>query len=149
MTPLQIFLARAYSGVAESQRHRTMKQLVRRELEEESYSVIEEPLWPPSRRLHWSRYRPDLLGYRRTDGSEELAVVECETHPGMKRFRAKNYRSVWFQSSLLADGRVRRILAVPKGRLKSVDMRLRDQWEIWVLGDGVLEKIGTSTALRP
>lgn len=130
--------------MAESETHRTMKRLVRGELEGESYAVIEEPAWPPSRRLSWSRYRPDLLGFRRVGGSEELAVVECETHPSMKRFKAKNYSSLWFQSTLIADGSVRRILAVPRGRLRRVDLRLRDQWEIWVLGDTIVEKVGTT-----
>jgi hypothetical protein len=111
-----------------------MKGIVRGELEQESYRLLEEPLYPPSKRISWSTYRPDLLGFRSDSTTEEVVIVECETHPSMKRFRSKNYSSLSFQPSVLRDGRIRRILAVPRGRLHSVDLRLRNQWEIWVLG---------------
>jgi hypothetical protein len=118
----------------ESAVHRSMKALVRAELESESYTVVEEPLYPPGRRLHWSRYRPDLLGYRRKGDEEEVVLVECETRPNMRRFGAKNYSSVWFQPFLFREGGMRRILAVPQGKLGKVDMRIRDGWEVWVIG---------------
>jgi len=111
-----------------------MKAIVRRELETESYVIVEEPLFPPSRRLSWSAYRPDLLGYRRGSDSEEVVLVECETHPDMKRLKAKNTSSVSFQSFLFRRGSVRRILAVPQGSLRSVDMRVRGEWDVWVIG---------------
>ena len=111
-----------------------MKAIVRRELERDRYAVIEEPLFPPGGRVYWSSYRPDILGYRSEEGKEELVLVECETHPNMRRFRAKNSSSVWLQSRVHARGSLRRILAVPQGRLSSVDMKVRDKWEIWVLG---------------
>jgi len=61
----------------------------------------------------------------------------------MRRFSLKNHSSVWFQPYLFSRGSVRKILAVPQGRLRAVDMRLRDKWEIWVLGaTGPLEKVG-------
>jgi len=120
--------------VAESNLHRSMKCMVRAELESEGYLLVEEPLHPPTRRISWSSYRPDLLGFRRDSASEEIVIVECETRPSMNRFRAKNYSGLWFQTSILRDGRIRRILAVPSGRLDSVDLRLRDEWEVWVLG---------------
>ncbi|MBI3859631.1 MAG: hypothetical protein HY296_05255 [Thaumarchaeota archaeon] len=128
-------------GVAESSVHRSMKDVVRRELERESYRVVEEPLYPPGRWLWWDSYRPDLLGYRREGQTEEIVLVECETHPNMKRFSRKNYRSVWFQPGLFLMGSVRRILAVPRGGLRGVDMKLRNGWEIWVVGrDAPMEK---------
>ncbi len=72
---------------------------------------------------------------------EELVLVECETHPNMKRLGAKNFSSVWFQPYLFRRGSVRRILAVPQGRLGSVDMKIRDRWEIWVVGpNSAMEK---------
>jgi hypothetical protein len=111
-----------------------MKLIVRRELEEESYSVQEEPLFPPTRRVSWTSYRPDLLGHRNEGGEEEFVIAECETHPNMRRFRAKNFSSVWFQPYLFQTGSIRRVLAVPQGSLPAVDLGLRDQWEIWVLG---------------
>ena len=127
-----------------------MKAIVRADLERERYSVLEEPLFPPWTKTSWNSYRPDLLGYKSEGGLEVLALVECETRPSMKRFRSKNYSSVWFQPGLFRNGSVRRILAVPQGSLRDVDMRLRDSWEIWVLGGKTpLEKIKTHDAGLP
>lgn len=120
--------------MAESATHRAMKSVVRRDLEQENYTGIEEPQLPPGKRVSWSSYRPDLLGYRSEGGREELVLVECETHPNMKRLGSKNFSTVWFQPYLHVEGSLRRILAVPQGRLKAVDMKFRDEWEIWVLG---------------
>ncbi len=120
--------------MAESLVHRRMKSIVRGELEHENYSVLEEPPFPPNRRISWSAYRPDLLGYRVERGEEELVIVECETHPSMRRFELKNHSSLWFQPFLFQRGSIRRILAVPQGKLGAVDVRLRREWEIWVLG---------------
>jgi len=120
-----------------------MKRIVREELEQERYTMVEEPLFPPGRRVSWFSYRPDLLGYRRDQGGEEIVLVECETRPNMRRFGLKKYSSVWFQPRLFLKGSVRRILAVPQGRLANVDMSLRDSWEIWVIGpDSPMEKAG-------
>lgn len=136
-------------GVAESSVHRSMNVIVRGELERERYAVVEEPLYPPGKRVSWYSYRPDLLGYRSQDGTEELVLVECETHPNVKRFASKNYSSVWFQPFLFRKGSVRKILAVPQGRLRGVDLGIRGSWEIWVLGDKrPVEKIRT-TAKNP
>ena len=130
--------------VAESQVHRSMKAIVKNELEEERYAVVEEPLYPPGEKVSWSAYRPDLLGYRSEDGTEELVLVECETHPNMRRLGAKNCSSVWFQPYLFRRGSVRRILAVPQGTLRSVDMKIRDKWEVWVVGaNSAMEKFPT------
>jgi hypothetical protein len=52
----------------------------------------------------------------------------------MKRFQAKNFSSVWFQPFLFQTGSIRRVLAVPRGTLGAVDLRLRTEWEIWILG---------------
>ena len=120
--------------MAESQTHRSMKAVVRHELERERYAVVEEPLFPPSVKVSWFSYRPDLLGYKSEDGMEELVLVECETRPNMKRLRGKNVSSVTFQPFLFRRGSVRRILAVPRGKLRSVDLRIRDSWEVWVVG---------------
>ncbi len=69
--------------------------------------------------------------------------MECETYPNMRRFGSKNYASVWFQPYLFRRGSVRRILAVPQGKSRGVDMRLRREWEIWVLGQkSPVEKLG-------
>src|SRR5579864_5196475 len=126
----------------ESDLHRSMKSMVRCELELDHYRVVEEPLFPPSRRISWVAYRPDLLGFRSDGRVDEIAVVECETHPSMTRFISKNHSSLWFEPSIFHEGSIRRILAVPRGRFHAVDLRLRHQWEIWVLGSArPLEKI--------
>jgi hypothetical protein len=111
-----------------------MKDTVRGELELEQYRVVEEPLFPPAKWVSWSGYRPDLLGYRLSMDNEEIVIVECETHPNMRRFRSKKYSSLWFQPSILRKGSIRRILAIPQGKMRSVDMKLRIDWEIWTIG---------------
>lgn len=124
-----------------------MKSVVRCELERDGYRLLEEPLFPPSRRLSWFSYRPDLLGVRRDELVEEIVIVECETHPNMRRFRSKNYSSVWFQSTITREGKVRRILAIPRGTLDRVDLTLRDLWEVWILGERrPMERFGTFSA---
>jgi hypothetical protein len=131
-------------GVAESDIHKSMKAIVRSELERENYSVVEEPLFPPGEKASWNSYRPDLLGYKSEGRDEELVLVECEAHPNMKRFGAKNHSSVWFQPYLFRRGSVRRILAVPQGKLGAVDLRVREKWEVWVLGGiSTMEKFDT------
>jgi hypothetical protein len=125
---------RLVSGVAESDLHRSMKSMVRRDLEVQDYRVVEEPLHPPVDWIHWEAYRPDLLGHRSDDRSEQVVIAECETHPNMLRFAAKNYSSLWFEPSVTCEGSIRRILAVPRGRLSGVDLGLRRGWEIWILG---------------
>jgi len=120
--------------VAESAVHRSMKAIVKEALEAERFAVVEEPLFPPGDKVTWASYRPDLLAYRSEDGAEELVIVECETHPNMRRLRSKNFSSVWFQPFLFREGSVRRILAVPQGKLGSVDMKIRNRWDVWVIG---------------
>ena len=120
--------------MTESDLHRSMKQVVRQELESDHYRVLEEPLFPPARWIHWEAYRPDLLGLRYDDYSEELVIVECETRPTMKRFSTKNFGSLWFEPSVLRNGSIRRILAIPRGRFSLLDLRIRRRWEIWVIG---------------
>ena len=130
----EILLAEISICVAESRVHRSMKAIVKAELVREDYAVIEEPLFPPGGRVSWSSYRPDLLGYKSGRGTEELVLVECETHPSMRRLQAKRYRTVSFQTYLSRRGSLRKILAVPQGKLGSVDMGIRREWEVWVVG---------------
>jgi hypothetical protein len=121
-----------------------MKLLVREELEKGGFVVLEEPKFPPSTRMYWSSYRPDLVAYRIGETGEELAVVECETHPNMGRFVSKNFGSLWFQPYLFKRAMVRWILAIPQGKLQLVNLELRRQWEIWILGrSGPISRIGT------
>ena len=123
-----------------------MKDIVREQLERDNYRVVEEPPFPPARWISWSTYRPDLLGYRSDGRTQELAIVECETHPSMNRFKSKNFSSLSFQPSIFTEGSIRRILAVPQGKLRAVDLALRRNWEIWVLGNrGPVEKMARLT----
>ena len=91
-------------------------------------------MFPPGEKVSWFSYRPDLLAYKSEDGMEELVLVECETHPNMKRLRKKNVSSVTFQPFLFRRGSERTIQSVPRGKLRSVDLRIRDSWEVWVVG---------------
>lgn len=128
----------------ESPTHKHMKAVVKGELEKEGFGVVEEPPFPPADWISWSTYRPDLLGFRVQERKEEIAIVECETRPSMRRFASKNYSSLWFQPSVLSTGSLRRILAVPRGKLCAVDLRLRSGWEIWVIGnEGLSERVPT------
>jgi hypothetical protein len=45
----------------------------------------------------------------------------------MGRFRLKNFSSLWFQPFFFQSGSIRRILAVPQGRLRALDLELRDE----------------------
>jgi hypothetical protein len=127
--------------VAESALHLTMKANVAAELSSQGYSIYEEPLHPPTSRLSWFAYRPDLLGVRVTDGAEEFVFVECETKPRTRRISSKNLRSVGLQSSLFRAPRLKKILVIPRGRLRAVDRELRTSWEIWLASDGGFYKI--------
>lgn len=123
--------------MAESEIHRTMKAVVKGALMRDDYVMFEEPVSPPEERMSWSSYRPDLLGYRFKEGTEELVLVECETHPNMRRLSAKRHRTVMLQPRLFDRGSVRKILAVPRGKLHSVDMKIRSEWEVWVVASNL------------
>ena len=92
-----------------------MKSMVHGDSELDRYRVLEEPAYPPLRTMSWSAYRPDLLGFRSDVRWDEIAIVECETRASMTRFLSKNYSSLWFEPSVLHEGSIRRILAVPRG----------------------------------
>lgn len=131
--------------MTESGLHRSMKAIMKAELESEDYQVMTEPAFPPANWVHWESYRPDLLGLRSDETSESLVIAECETHPSMRRFSAKHYGSLWFEPSVLREGSIRRILAVPRGKLSALDLTLRRGWEIWVIGKtGPMLKIPTA-----
>jgi hypothetical protein len=109
-----------------------MKESASRQLAEEGYSVFFEPPYAPSRFLSWASYRPDLFGIRASDGSQEYALVECETRPSGRRLSSKNFRSVDVQMRLNSSLSLRRILVVPRGTLARVDSSMRFSWETWI-----------------
>ena len=127
--------------MSESPLHRSMKAVVASELTKEGYEVIEEPLWPPNRFLSWEAYRPDLLGLVNTDFKEEYALVECETKPRTTRLLMKNIWRVELQSKIDRQPRLRRILVVPRGKLGTLDPKLRRFCEIWVADKADILKI--------
>lgn len=118
-----------------------MKSSVAEELEKENYLIFEEPLFPPSRDITWHTYRPDLFGVRASTVSKEYAFVECETRPNIHRLRRKRYDTISVQTDLQRPSSVRRILAVPRGKLTAMDLRVRHDWEVWIVGERVFTKI--------
>ena len=122
--------------MGESVLHRRMKEGVSRALEEEGYSVFFEPPSAPSRFLTWDSYRPDLFGIRARAGSQEYALVECETRPSGRRLASKNFRSLDVQTRLNSVLSLRRILVVPRGTLASLDSSVRRSWETWIYEGG-------------
>ncbi|MDA4128213.1 MAG: hypothetical protein OK422_01915 [Thaumarchaeota archaeon] len=127
--------------MAESDLHRRMKSLVTEDLEKEGYWMVEEPLFPPGEEVSWFGYRPDLFGVRAAPGSKDYVVVECETHPNMKRLLAKRFSTLSIQSELSHHCGVKKILAIPSGTLQCLDMGVRKEWEVWVIGIRNLMKI--------
>lgn len=124
----------------ESQLHLRMKDRVSRELEVEGYTVFYEPSFPPSRFLTWSSYRPDILGVRTGAAGQEYVFVECETRPSGRRIAGKNFASVDVQARLNSDVSLRRILVVPRGKLRGVDRATRRSWETWIYCESSLER---------
>jgi len=118
--------------MGESDLHRHMKERVSRQLVDEGYSVFFEPPFAPSRFLTWASYRPDILGIRAGPGTQEYALVECETNPSTRRLDSKNFRSVEVQARLNSELSLRRIVVVPRGTLRSLDPSVRRSWETWV-----------------
>ena len=106
--------------------------------------MVLEPKSPPDADVNWSEYRPDVFGTRLRANCKDHVLVECETEPSMTRFRSKNYVSLTFQTRLFGDDTLRRILVVPHGKLKTVDLKLRSSWEIWIVG-----KCGITLRLPP
>jgi hypothetical protein len=118
--------------MAESELHHRMKEGASEALAAEGYRVFFEPRFAPSRFLTWEAYRPDVFGVKSAAGRQEYAMVECETNPSTRKLVAKNFTSVDVQTRLNADFALRRILVVPRGRLRSLDPSVRLAWETWI-----------------
>jgi hypothetical protein len=127
--------------MAESDLHRHMKALISKDLEGEGYWMMEEPLFPPGEEVSWFAYRPDLFGVRASGGSRDYVIVECETHPNMKRLLAKRFSSLSIQTQLARHCGLKKILAVPSGTLSAIDMGIRREWDVWIVGNRSLMKI--------
>lgn len=122
-----------------------MKEAVSSELSREGYAIFFEPRHAPSRFMTWVSYRPDVFGIRAPAGRQEYALVECETHPSTTKLASKNFLTVEVQARLNSDLGLRRIVVVPRGRLRSLDSSVRRYWETWTY-DGVgLQKFQSAT----
>ncbi|MBI2185459.1 MAG: hypothetical protein HYU39_10950 [Thaumarchaeota archaeon] len=119
--------------MSESPIHKAPKETVARDLNNEGYRVFFEPLYSPLENIDWRRYHPDLLAVRKRPEGEDIVVVECETKPNIRRLESKNLASLRIQSKLFHQAHLRRILVIPAGRLGSLDLKVRREWEIWIV----------------
>ena len=118
-------------GVAESGLHRFLKRAVAQTLQEQGFSIYFEPEWSPIDLLEWERYRPDIFGIKSRHRVDEYAFVECETNPSSRRILKKNVASIAIQTRLLRKTKSRKILAVPRTKVESLDSSVRKLWEVW------------------
>ncbi len=117
----------------ESDRHRFLKEAAVRVLEQEGFTIYLEPGWSPIEFLKWSRYRPDILAARRRGENNDYRLVECETKPRLRRILAKNTGSISVQATLLGKTQISKVLVIPTGTLKALDMKIRRNWTIWLI----------------
>ena len=103
----------------------------------EGYEIYIEPDITPLDRLHWSRYRPDLLGVARDQTHFFIVLVECETRPSyrnVKRKSSKIRRRLTFQRRLDESHNIRLLLVIPPGNLRRISRGyIRELWEIWII----------------
>jgi len=117
--------------------HELLKEVVFTELEREGYHLYVEPAEPPSWRLHWSQYRPDIFGVFSNEVESLFVLVECETNPGIRRIRGKISKircSLNIQKRLNERHVLRLLLVIPSGMLRRVNCpELRKFWDIWII----------------
>jgi hypothetical protein len=123
--------------VAESELHLRLKDDASRELQKDGYKIFYEPAFPPLPGVGWSAYRPDLFGQRDSSDGEDFVLVECETHPSMRKLAMKNSSRIWMQTHISHSDRLRRILVIPPGSLRRLDLSVRQKWEIWIVEEGI------------
>jgi hypothetical protein len=139
----------------ESRLHELLKDAALAELEREGYYLYVEPSDPPSWRLNWSLYRPDIAGTLADEVEFWFVLVECETKPSIRRIRRKISKirnSLTFQNRLNETYLFRLLLVIPAGMLERVncsDIRLR--WEIWIVNyrGEIIHKIPRKECARP
>jgi hypothetical protein len=139
----------------ESRQHELLKEAALTELEKEGYYLYVEPSDPPSWRLDWSLYRPDIAGTFTNEAEFWFVLVECETNPNIKRIRRKVSKikgRLTFQNRLNETYLFRLLLVIPAGMLNRVncsDVRLR--WEIWIVNyrGEIIHKIPRKECARP
>jgi len=130
--------------MTESGLHLFMKQVAVDALNEEGFLTFLEPEYPPVDHVRWANYRPDIFGVKRTDETDEYVFVECETRPASSLLTRKKISSITVQRELLREANQRLILAIPAGRLRALDMKLRSRWELWLISSrsGEITRVG-------
>ncbi len=119
--------------MTESDLHKLLKAAATRVLMQQGFTIYLEPEWSPLELLAWARYRPDILAARRTGEGNDYALVECETKPRLRRILAKNTQSITVQATLGGSTKVSKVLVIPAGTLKALDMKIRKDWTIWIV----------------
>ena len=133
----------------ESRLHELLKEAALTELEKEGYYLYVEPSDPPSWRLNWSLYRPDIAGTLTNEVEFWFVLVECETKPNIRRIRrkiSKIRKSLTFQNRLNETYLFRLLLVIPAGMLERVNYsEVRLRWEIWIVNyrGEIIHKIPT------
>ena len=121
----------------ESKLHEVLKEAAFTELKKEGYYLYVEPSGPPSWRLNWSLYRPDIVGTLSNEAELSFVLVECETNPRIRRIKGKTSkikRSLTFQKRLNERCILRFLLVIPAGTLHRVNNPdVRTLWEIWIV----------------
>ncbi|MFQ6011905.1 MAG: hypothetical protein ACE5KG_07015 [Nitrososphaerales archaeon] len=125
--------------MTESDLHRLLKAAAIRVLKRQDFNIYLEPEWSPLELLAWARYRPDILAARRMGEGNDYALVECEIKPRLQRILAKNTQSITVQATLRGRTKLSKILVIPSGTLKALDMKIRRNWTIWVVSPGTGE----------
>lgn len=135
----------------ETRLHNLLKGVVLNELEREGYDIYVEPPEPPTSRLNWRFYRPDILGILSSRTEFRLILVECETNPRIRKVKLKELkikRFLTFQKKLNEVCNIRLLLVIPSGKLRAInDSAIRKHWDIWIvsLDSRVAHKIPKTT----
>jgi hypothetical protein len=124
-------------GKTEGPLHKLHKQTVAEELQKKSYGIHFEPWESPLELLWWQSYKPDILAIKRTNTSQKIVLVECETKPNRKRVLAKTMqikKNLAIQKQLFENTLFLPLLVIPPNNLqKMLFSSIRKFWEIWII----------------
>ncbi|MCZ6613822.1 MAG: hypothetical protein O6762_03980 [Thaumarchaeota archaeon] len=129
--------------MVESYLHLFLKKRAIDCLSQAGYATYLEPAWSPVPYVQWQNYRPDVLGVKTAQDVSEYAFVECETRPRLERISKKKTSTISYQTKLTGTSNIRLILVIPAGTLRNLSMKVRRQWEIWIIDriSGTINKI--------
>lgn len=138
----------------ESRLHEVLKEAAVTELEKEGYYVHVEPSEPPSWRLSWSLYRPDVFGVLSREAESKFVLVECETDPRTRHMSgkiSKIKRSLTIQKRLNERHILLLLLVIPCRTLRRVNSaEIRRLWDIWIVNyrGRIVQKIPRKECIR-